>query len=930
MLCGLEVGLHDAWWGLGEIECARWCANQEDRTISANISAGNVNAGKRELRPAGTSTSSDLIPLDPSQIIDDTFRNRAGVQDGHPWRRFLIKTFKPSVFVHTRAMWIGFGFTFIGGVVALLAPEAAGLLGVAYFACIIIGAFALMGALATGVINPNELNLGKTSASEEARFLAFNVLDQAPEARLLTGREGNGVYMNRSYSGLFNISERLTVTLEQIFAGEDKVLSVLYRLQRAASGGGRHAEDVFLSGTGLDVLRDRHQGGVWIRISVRPVDRSQSFFVWEVKDISDEKAYEEVQAHRTALSLAALDDMPGGLVILSNSGQVKYANPMACEWLGATRSELQNGQLITDYVKESIAGDVLIESALSPSGFPGVLTDDGVSLESPNVVFRAHEISDENLGGQYVLLFHPADNAPPTPEPAFIGGSDIEAGFAPLFDAAPIGIAIVGEAGKLLKSNEVLIDMVGNKLLPGDPFDRAVDKEDRDDLRAHIEATANGTEDSGPLEVGLASDDEKSCQIFASRLSHYGEDGAPAVILFLINTTEQKLLEMQFAQSQKMQAVGQLAGGVAHDFNNVLTAIIGHCDLLLMQHNVGDPSFADINQIRQNANRAANLVRQLLAFSRRQTLVPKVLLLTDAIAETKVLLDRLLGEKVTLKQEHSRDLGYVKVDQGQLEQVLINLAVNARDAMKEDGELTIRTYNVSPEETGALGHTLMSPADYICLEIEDTGCGIGKETLGKIFEPFFTTKNVGEGTGLGLSTVYGIVKQTGGFIFPDSELGKGTVFRIYLPRHSAEEVKKEKETAKKIEEDLTGVGTVLLVEDEEAVRSFAARALTGRGYRVLEAHNGEVALEIVAEENGAIDIMVSDVVMPTMDGPTMAKKLRETHPEIKIIFISGYAEDAFADELDRPEDFVFLPKPFSLKQLAAKVKEVMGPTKAAD
>jgi two-component system cell cycle sensor histidine kinase/response regulator CckA len=381
-----------------------------------------------------------------------------------------------------------------------------------------------------------------------------------------------------------------------------------------------------------------------------------------------------------------------------------------------------------------------------------------------------------------------------------------------------------------------------------------------------------------------------------------------------------------------MQAIGQLAGGVAHDFNNLLTAIIGFCDLLLARHQAGDPSFADVMQIKQNANRAANLTRQLLAFSRRQTLRPKVLSLTDAIAELQNLLSRLLTEKVELKIVHGRDLGLVKVDQNQLEQVIMNLAVNARDAMPDGGKLTIRTANVSEEDSRALDHALMPPGEYLLIEVADTGMGIPKENLGKIFEPFYTTKDPSKGTGLGLSTVYGIVKQTGGFIFLYSTVGKGTTFRIYLPRYfeTPAEAKAEADAvaaaAAAEPTDLTGKGTILLVEDEDAVRTFAARALATRGYDVLQADSGEAAIAIVDGHKGRIDLIVSDVVMPNMDGPTMIKALKGKLPGVKIIFVSGYAEDAFEKSLDPDQEFHFLPKPFSLKQLAAAVKEVISAT----
>jgi two-component system cell cycle sensor histidine kinase/response regulator CckA len=337
--------------------------------------------------------------------------------------------------------------------------------------------------------------------------------------------------------------------------------------------------------------------------------------------------------------------------------------------------------------------------------------------------------------------------------------------------------------------------------------------------------------------------------------------------------------------------------------------------------------------IKQNANRAASLVRQLLAFSRKQTLRPEVLNLTDVLADLRMLLARLVGNDIKLKIDHGRDLWPVKVDIGQFEQVVVNLAVNARDAMPSGGDLTVRTRNVTAEECKSFAYRELTPADYVLVDVEDTGSGIAPDVLKKIFEPFFTTKEVGKGTGLGLSMVYGIIKQTGGFIFCDSEVGKGTVFRIFLPRHIAE-VKKQAEpgeapaaavpakpadTAK----DLSGSATVLLVEDEDAVRMGGVRALTSRGYTVHEASSGVEALEVFEALGGKVDIVVSDVVMPEMDGPTLLGELRKRQPDIKFVFVSGYAEDAFAKNLPADAQFGFLPKPFSLKQLATIVKDVL-------
>lgn len=393
-------------------------------------------------------------------------------------------------------------------------------------------------------------------------------------------------------------------------------------------------------------------------------------------------------------------------------------------------------------------------------------------------------------------------------------------------------------------------------------------------------------------------------------------------LLQLMDISQQKRLEQQFIQSQKMQAVGQLAGGIAHDFNNLLTAMIGFCDLLLQRYLPNDPSYFDVSQIKQNANRAANLVRQLLAFSRQQTLQPRIVNITDALAELSALLRRLLGAKIDLDVIHGRDIWPVKVDVSQFEQVIINLAVNSRDAMVDGGKLSIKTDNISNSKPIQVGHETMPVGDFVTIDVTDTGNGISEENLEHIFEPFFSTKEVGAGTGLGLSTVYGIVKQTGGFIFVESEEKIGTTFKICLPRYSG--AADPYTTVTEIHKgDLSGSGTVLLVEDEDAVRMFSARALREKGYQVIEACNGEEAMETITQGTN-FDVLVTDVVMPQMDGPELNKKAREIIPQLKTIFISGYTEDDFRKNLGDDTNIHFLPKPFTLKDLAAKVKDVLG------
>ncbi len=375
-----------------------------------------------------------------------------------------------------------------------------------------------------------------------------------------------------------------------------------------------------------------------------------------------------------------------------------------------------------------------------------------------------------------------------------------------------------------------------------------------------------------------------------------------------------------------MQAVGQLAGGVAHDFNNVLTAIIGYCDLMLMRHTPGDSDYDDIQQIKANSNRAASLTRQLLAFSRQQTLRPEVLQLPDVVAEVSTLLKRLLGGKIQLEVTHDRDLGFVRADPVQLEQVLLNLAVNARDAMadnKSGGVLRLMTRRITAADVRGMKSDILPIGDYTALIVEDNGHGIKPALLGKIFEPFFTTKEKGKGTGLGLSTVYGIVKQSGGFIFAESEVGRGTRFSIYLPVHAPDPAASLEGPKPKadVRREWSGGGRVLLVEDEDTVRAVAERALVRQGYEVTTAADGEEGLEAIGR-NGPFDLVVSDVVMPSMDGPAMAREIRRLKPDLPVLFMSGYAEEQLRRDIDIP-NMHFIAKPFSVAQIVAAVEKVL-------
>ncbi|MBV8976476.1 MAG: response regulator [Alphaproteobacteria bacterium] len=487
-------------------------------------------------------------------------------------------------------------------------------------------------------------------------------------------------------------------------------------------------------------------------------------------------------------------------------------------------------------------------------------------------------------------------------------------GISAVFRDAPMGLALSDGKGVIAEANAAFAEFFGRPSLAGAKLLDLVDAAERNAVGELLAGSGSSTTEIKPLQ-----ERERIAELFVHPLN----DGR--VVLYLLDVSEQKALETKFAQSQKMQAVGQLAGGVAHDFNNLLTVIIGNSEFLLMRHPAGDPSFKEINEIHQNALRAATLVGQLLAFSRKQTLQPKVLGVRDVVSELAVMLKRLLREGVELELDHGTDLWPVHADEVQISNAIINLVVNARDAMPKGGTVTIRTANETVAAPLALGSAIMPAGDYVRIEVADTGMGIAQEHQGKIFDPFFTTKPVGQGTGLGLATVYGIIKQTGGFITVDSEVGRGTTFAIFLPRFRPEtHPLPVAEPERSVPRDVTGQDTILLVEDEEAVRSFAARALRMRGYNVLEASGGEEALDIVRGQKGTIDLLVTDVVMPNMDGPTLVRAVKRLRPQMAVIFMSGYAEETFRRNDEKAEELHFLPKPFGLKQLAAKVKEVLS------
>ncbi|KGJ02426.1 two-component system, cell cycle sensor histidine kinase and response regulator CckA [Paracoccus halophilus] len=512
---------------------------------------------------------------------------------------------------------------------------------------------------------------------------------------------------------------------------------------------------------------------------------------------------------------------------------------------------------------------------------------------------------------------------PPTVLPAQESRAD--------FDELPVSILILDPSATIIRANDAAREMMGGRALTGQPLSALLDGLGRE-LGDWVADVGAGRTSGGSEVLHLKGDGSQ--RFLQVSLTRGRGDWVTAV---LSDASALKTLEAQFAQSQKMQAVGQLAGGIAHDFNNLLTAITGHCDLLMLRHDKADPDYADLDQISQNANRAAALVRQLLAFSRKQTLKPQVMDLRDTLSDLTHLLNRLVGERIVLTFDHDPALRMIRADRRQLEQVIMNLVVNARDAMPQGGDITICTDNVRLETGTAFGRATLPAGDYVRVQVRDQGCGIAASDLAKIFEPFFTTKRTGEGTGLGLSTAYGIVKQTGGYIFCDSAPGEGSCFSLFFPAHDRAEAEVDDTDARphdaRRRASRDSEASVLLVEDEAPVRAFASRALKLQGFKVLEAACAEDALSLLSDQRLSVDVFVTDVVMPGMDGPAWVRTALRDRPETRVIFMSGYAEDVFAEGQPPVPGSAFLAKPFSLSDLTAMVSrqlELVGPVPASE
>jgi two-component system cell cycle sensor histidine kinase/response regulator CckA len=798
-----------------------------------------------------------------------------------------------------------------------------------------VGVFSLF-ALASGIL--------RLPAAEASSPLIKAVVDDAVDGLVVTDGDGRVLYANAAYLDLIDAADANDMRpVERVFIDDADASEAIYRLLKAASDGKRLQEEVRIAGT-------KGRPARWLRLRVRPLGdgkRMRRFTVWSLSDVTRERDRQENVFQELQHAIDYLDHAPAGFFSVDAKGEVVYLNATLANWLDQDLAQVGSGGL---KLGDLVAGD---GAALLTTlrGVPGEVKTEVLDLDLKTRSGRTlpvrlfHKLAfgaDGAPGASRTLVLNRARDHGTDPQRA------AEIRFMRFFHHTPMAIATVDRGGGIVRTNPLFVRLFHDALSGqtgegrGRSISAVVAERDRAALEAAIAEAAGGKSDIAPVDATLAGSGERFGRFYVTAVEEEERD-QEAAIVYTLETTAQRELENKVTQQQKMELVGQLAGGIAHDFNNVLSAIIMATDFLLNAHKPTDPSFQDIMQIKQNANRAASLVRHLLAFSRKQTLRPQVLDVGEILSDLTMLLRRLIGENVTLDVVHGRDLWPVKVDISQFEQVIVNLAVNARDAMPDGGRLRLRTANVTAKDSERFRAKGMPAADYVLVEVSDTGTGIPDAIIDKIFDPFFSTKEVGKGTGLGLSTVYGIIKQTGGFIYVDSVLREGTTFRIFLPRHvaSAEEAAAERagqaevstvidalaaadQVKRAASADLTGQGTILLVEDEEGLRALNARGLASRGYTVLEAGNGVEAIDLLEKFDGQIDLVVSDVVMPEMDGPTLARELRSRNPDLKIIFVSGYAEDAFQKHLPDHGQYAFLPKPFTLKQLVAAVKETLA------
>lgn len=830
------------------------------------------------------------------------------------------------------SFWLLWGFIFAGvgalGYVVLTARETGGpglfiAAGIALLAALFVAAAAarmfspmlLAGAMLQRAGGKTAEEAAELAGAEilDALGLAERVLDADQDARLVTRRDGVVTYANRAYFELAKAAgvmgpAGLPPRIDRLFAQQGAEATKVFRLCKAAKSG-EGAEEIIYQVMGIE------DGGARRRfeVSTRPIRGSDDYVAWRL-------AEQPVEEERHDVLAASYADFPEPVFALEKSGQIPWANAAMRDRLGAARGDIH-------HIDDVVLGET--------GDLTRALWSTDVTANAATVRRRDADPADARLtafrrggvGEGFVCVELKIDEPDDAPEEVALSGDISE---------SPFGIAIIdGELnrdGRILEANKAFTEVFGGKKKNA-PLAKMFSQETLDELAA--EARRKPRPGAAPMGVEAGVGEGAAARTFAlfprpvkRRRGSYGQR---KTLLYSVDISDRKRMEEDYAQDQKLRGIGELASKVAHDFNNYLQVVLGHCERLMLKHPAGDPSYQELIQIRENAQRAANTTKQLLAFSRKQTLKREVLSITEVLRDFSRFLTRAIGEKVQLDLVNGRALPAIKVDKYQLETAIMNLAVNARDAMAPGGgKLTIRTTRILADDVPDLKLPSLGETDHVMIEVADTGPGVPDDIQAKIFDPFFTTKESGRGTGLGLSTVYGVIRQMGGAIALESALGKGAAFRIYLPEHDKTDEPEDQPVARAPARaepaDLTGAGRILVVEDEDSVRNFVLATLGDCGYEITEAEDGEDALDVLEEEGADFDLIVSDVMMNIMDGPTFVAEAREKYAlKAKVIFMSAYAEAAVRDQLDAIDGAGYIQKPFTVKGLAGLVKQTLYP-----
>ena len=745
----------------------------------------------------------------------------------------------------------------------------------------------------------------------EALGLAERVLDVDIDPRLVTRRDGVVTYANKAY---FDLAKKAGVVgptglpprIDRLFGQQGAEATKVFRLCRAAKSA-EAAEEIVYQVMGVEGGGERRR----FEVSVRPIRDADDYVAWRLRDLPIEEEEHDALA-------AAYADFPRPVFALERSGQIPWSNAALRDKVGAGRGEVR-------HVDDLVLGEsgplirALWQIDRSPQDAQ-IRRRNDAPIEGVFTSFRRG-----GVGEGFACIELALEEEEEEVEEVALSGDISE---------SPFGVAIIeGEVnrdGRIIEANKAFTDVFGGAKKNA-PLAKSVSTTALEELAAEIKRKTRSGAAASPVEVtvgkGAAS---QTFALYARPVRRKrGSYGTRRTLLYTVDVSDRKRMEEDFAQDQKLRGIGELASKVAHDFNNYLQVVLGHSERLMLRHPAGDPSYQELVQIRENAQRAANTTKQLLAFSRKQTLKREILSITEILRDFSRFLTRAIGEKVRLDLINGRALPTVRVDRYQLETAIMNLAVNARDAMAPDGGvLTIKTQFVPESEVAKHDAAGLAAQDYLLIEVSDTGPGIPTDIADKVFDPFFTTKETGKGTGLGLSTVYGVIRQMEGVIHLKSAPGEGASFRIYLPANTeADDPVEEVKEVKAQPRDLTGAGRILIVEDEDPVRNFVVVTLTDCGYEVTEAADAEEALEILEDEDEEFDLVISDVMMPDIDGPTMVDKARkELGLSSKVIFMSAYAEAAVREQLDIIEGAGYIQKPFTLKAIAAQVKQTLYPS----